>query len=271
MSPAENSRRLVKVARANEPLLCFPDPMPSEWARPLRDAGYDLVCVSGAAAAAAAERAGNDSWTGAIVCATDDMTEAINLCRHLRRREEPVVPLLLIVARHEIAELKLRNDLFDDFCVAPLHPGELPARVEHLFWRTGQPIDQEMVEHGPLVLNLETYQAGIAGRALDLTYMEYQLLRFLATHPGKVFTRETLLNRVWGYEYYGGARTVDVHVRRLRAKLGEEHAHLIQTVRSVGYRLGQAGWNPSGHRGPERVNDQGTSGGSGESRVALQL
>jgi DNA-binding response OmpR family regulator len=270
MSP-NDSRRLVKVARANEPLLCFPDPMPSEWARPLRDAGYDLVCVSGAAAAAAVERAGNDSWTGAIICATDDMTEAITLCRHLRRREEPIVPLLLIVARHEIAELKLRNDLFDDFCVAPLHPGELPARVEHLFWRTGQPIDQEMVEHGPLVLNLETYQAGIAGRALDLTYMEYQLLRFLATHPGKVFTRETLLNRVWGYEYYGGARTVDVHVRRLRAKLGEEHAHLIQTVRSVGYRLGQAGWNPSAHRGPERVNDQGASGGSGESRVALQL
>ena len=80
---------------------------------------------------------------------------------------------------------------------------------------------------------------------LDLTYMEYELLRFLAAHPGKVFTRETLLSRVWGYEYYGGARTVDVHVRRLRAKLGEEHAHLIETVRSVGYRFGQARWAPS--------------------------
>ena len=67
----------------------------------------------------------------------------------------------------------------------------------------------------------------MAGRPLDLTYMEYELLEFLATHPGKVFTRETLLSRVWGYEYYGGARTVDVHIRRLRAKLGEEHAHLI--------------------------------------------
>ena len=76
----------------------------------------------------------------------------------------------------------------------------------------------------------------------DLTYMEYELLKFLATHPGKVFTRETLLSRVWGYEYYGGARTVDVHVRRLRAKLSEEHANLIQTVRSVGYRFGQSRW-----------------------------
>ncbi len=73
---------------------------------------------------------------------------------------------------------------------------------------------------------------------MDLTYMEYELLRFLATNPNRVFTRETLLSRVWGYEYYGGARTVDVHVRRLRAKLGEEHAHLIQTVRSVGYKFG---------------------------------
>src|SRR5277367_3641116 len=96
MPPAEVSRRLVKVARTANPLLCFPDPMPSEWAKPLGDAGYDLVYVSGAAAAVAVERAGNDSWTGAVVCATDDMTEAIALCRHLRRREEPIVPLLLI-------------------------------------------------------------------------------------------------------------------------------------------------------------------------------
>jgi DNA-binding response OmpR family regulator len=94
------------------------------------------------------------------------------------------------------------------------------------------------------VLNLETYQAAVAGKALDLTYMEYELLRFLAARPGKVFTRETLLSRVWGYEYYGGARTVDVHVRRLRAKLGEEHAHLIETVRSVGYRFGHGTWAP---------------------------
>jgi DNA-binding response OmpR family regulator len=270
MSSTDNSRRLVKVARTNEPLLCFPDPMPSEWARPLQEAGYDLVCVDGAGAAAAAERAGDDSWTGAVVCATDNMIEAIALCRHLRRREEPIVPLLLIVTRHEVPELKLRNDLFDDFCVAPLHPGELAARVEHLFWRTGQPVDQEVIEHGPLVLNLETYQAGIAGRALDLTYMEYQLLRFLATHPGKVFTRETLLNRVWGYEYYGGARTVDVHVRRLRAKLGEEHAHLIQTVRSVGYRLGQAAWTPTAQRGAERMHDEDPSGEPSD-QVVLQF
>ena len=84
----------------------------------------------------------------------------------------------------------------------------------------------------------------VGDRPLDLTYMEYELLKFLASHPGKVFTRETLLSRVWGYDYYGGARTVDVHVRRLRAKLGEEQAGLIQTVRSVGYSFGQSRWRP---------------------------
>ncbi len=82
-------------------------------------------------------------------------------------------------------------------------------------------------------------------KPLDLTYMEYELLKFFATHSSKVFTREQLLSRVWGYEYYGGARTVDVHVRRLRAKLGEEHANLIQTVRSVGYRFGTQRWSPT--------------------------
>ena len=100
----------------------------------------------------------------------------------------------------------------------------------------------ELVEHSGLILNLETYQATFNGHALDLTFMEYELLKFLAQNPGKVFSREMLLSRVWGYEYYGGARTVDVHVRRLRAKLGEEHANLIQTVRSVGYRFGQSRW-----------------------------
>ena len=101
----------------------------------------------------------------------------------------------------------------------------------------------DLVTHGPLVLNLDTYQAAIDGRPLDLTYMEYELLKFLAQQPGRVFTRETLLTEVWGYEYYGGARTVDVHVRRLRAKLGEEHAGPITTVRSVGYRFGQSRWD----------------------------
>ena len=149
----------------------------------------------------------------------------------------------MLVGGGQLADLDLRDDLFDDFCLAPFHPTELEARLRHLLWATGEVVARaDLVEYGDLVLNLETYQATISKRPLDLTYMEYELLKFLAQNPGKVFTREMLLSRVWGYEYYGGARTVDVHIRRLRAKLGEEHANLIQTVRSVGYRFGQSSW-----------------------------
>ncbi len=228
-----------------DPLLCFPEPVPVVVSAALREGGLDFRAASGAEVADALERtATKDGWAGAVVSAADDLSRALAFCRHLRRKEEPVRPLLLVIADDQLRELQLRDDLFDDFCVLPSRPAEIAARIEHLAWRTGRAAAPVVIEHGPLVLNLETYQAAVAGRVLDLTYMEYELLRFLASHPGKVFTRETLLNRVWGYEYYGGARTVDVHVRRLRAKLGEEHAHLIETVRSVGYRFGQPAWSP---------------------------
>ena len=94
-----------------------------------------------------------------------------------------------------------------------------------------------IVRLGDLRIDTDTYQVTAAGRALDLTFKEFELLRFLATHPGRVYTRPALLREVWGYDFYGGTRTVDVHVRRLRAKLGPEHEHLIETVRSVGYRI----------------------------------
>jgi DNA-binding response OmpR family regulator len=225
-----------------EPLLLFPDPAPPELAQALDLGGYPWKCAGSAEAAATVEPA--DGWAGAIVVADTDPDGAFGLCRTLRRRDVPLEPVLLLVSGVQLNDLELRDDLFDDFCLTPFHPRELEARLKHLFWRTGTGTRPELVEYGPLVLNLETYQAAIDGRPLDLTFMEYELLKYLASHPGKVFTREALLNRVWGYEYYGGARTVDVHVRRLRAKLGEEHANLIQTVRSVGYKLGQSRWQP---------------------------
>ena len=225
-----------------QPLLCFPDPFPAELALELERGGYPWRALGRPEQADLDEP--EDGWSGAVVCAADDTQAAFALCRRLRSREVPLRPVLLVVDAKQVAELELREDHFDDFLVLPAHPQELSARLAHLFWRSGRGMRPELIEHGPLVLNLETYQAMVAGRALDLTYMEYELLRFLAARPGKVFTRETLLSRVWGYEYYGGARTVDVHVRRLRAKLGEEHAHLIETVRSVGYRFGQGTWAP---------------------------
>jgi DNA-binding response OmpR family regulator len=225
-----------------DPLLVFPDPAPRELAQALDLAGLPWKAVGGDRAATHHEP--DDGWGGALVVADADPEGAFVLCRALRKRDEPLSPLLLLVNRDQLGELELREDLFDDFCLTPFDVRELEARLTHLFWRSGRGLRPELLEYGPLVLNVETYQAAIGGRPLDLTYMEYELLRFLTTHPGKVFTRETLLSRVWGYDYYGGARTVDVHIRRLRAKLGEEHAGLIQTVRSVGYRFGQSRWRP---------------------------
>jgi DNA-binding response OmpR family regulator len=225
-------------------LLVFPDPPPALLAQTLDLGGYRWKAVGNAAVATQHEP--SDGWLGAVVCAETDPDDAFAVCRVLRKRDTPLEPILLLVSGAQLVELELREDLFDDFCLSPFHPRELEARLRHLFWRAGRAPRAEMVEYGDLVLNLETYQAALDARPLDLTYMEYELLKFFALHPGKVFTREQLLSRVWGYEYYGGARTVDVHVRRLRAKLGEEHAALIQTVRSVGYRFGQPRWAPGG-------------------------
>lgn len=223
-----------------QPILVFPEQPPPGLAQTLDLAGYTWVGVASPGAVDRLEP--EDGWGGAVLCVDEDAEGAWSLARALRKREPRLEPLLVLVTGGQLPDLELREDLFDDFCLSPFHPRELEARVKHVMWRSGKGGRPEIIEHGPLVLNLETYQAVIEKKPLDLTYMEYELLKFLATHPGKVFTRETLLSRVWGYEYYGGARTVDVHIRRLRAKLGEEH-NLIQTVRSVGYRFGQSRWS----------------------------
>src|SRR3954465_826172 len=223
-----------------EPLLLFPDPAPPPLAQAL-----DLGSWSWKAAAtpeAAIRLEPDDGWAGAVICADEDPDAAFAMCRALRKRDIPLEPLLLLVPASGLVDLELREDLFDDFCVTPFQPAELEARLKHLFWRTGRGTRPELVECGPLVLNLETYQAAIRGQHGGPALMEEEPRKSLPTPPGKVVTRETVLSRVWGYEYYGGARTVDVHVRRLRAKLGEEQANLIQTVRSVGYRFGQSRW-----------------------------
>jgi two-component system, OmpR family, alkaline phosphatase synthesis response regulator PhoP len=223
-----------------EMLVVFPEQPPPDLARTLDLAGYQWKGVSGADDAARSEP--GHGWVGAVVNVDPDPEAAWALCRSLRKRNEPV-RLLVLVGGGSLPDLDLRDDLFDDFCLTPFHPVELESRLRHLLYRRMTATNPEMIEYAALALNLETYQATIDGTPLDLTYMEYELLKFLAQNPGKVFTREMLLSRVWGYEYYGGARTVDVHVRRLRAKLGEEQANLIQTVRSVGYRFGQSRWN----------------------------
>ncbi len=222
-------------------IVVYPEPANSDLARTLDMSGYRWKAVS--SPEQALEHEPTTGWAGAVDNCEDNAEAAWAFCRALRKRDALACPILVLISGAELGQLELRDENFDDFCITPFHPRELEARLRHLTHSESTVVRAEMIDYAGLSLNLETYQATFEGQPLDLTYMEYELLKFLAQNPGKVFTREILLSRVWGYEYYGGARTVDVHIRRLRAKLGEEHANLIQTVRSVGYRFGQSRWN----------------------------
>lgn len=129
----------------------------------------------------------------------------------------------------------------DDFVVLPAAPGELRRRVERALYRRHGIDAENFVRCGALTIDLANYRVTVAGEPVVLTFKEYELLRYLAMNAGRVSTREQLLNRVWGYDYFGGARTVDVHIRRIRSKV-EIHGHtFIETVRNVGYRLVASG------------------------------
>ena len=146
------------------------------------------------------------------------------------------VPLVAAVDPEHLPSAAALTDA-EELLVRPFCAGELEARVARARRRVDGVEEGDVVRAGSLELNLATYQVAIAAEPVSFTFMEYELLKFLMTHPGRAFSRESLLSAVWGYDYYGGARTVDVHVRRVRAKLGLEHAGRIKTVRSVGYRF----------------------------------
>jgi DNA-binding response OmpR family regulator len=143
-------------------------------------------------------------------------------------------PVVAIVERADLERFDW-HEVAEDVVYPGAPEAELRLRLAMLRRRHGSS-DASLTRLGPLALDTDTYRVTAAGRPLDLTFKEFELLRFLASRPGRVFTRPTLLREVWGFDFYGGTRTVDVHIRRLRAKLGPEHEHLIETVRSVGYR-----------------------------------
>ena len=149
------------------------------------------------------------------------------------------VPVVVVLNRADLERFAW-HQVADDLVFSGTPAAELRLRLAMLARRSGGTGDSA-IRLGPLVINTESYQVTIDGAPLDLTYKEFELLRFLVQGAGRVFTRTDLLQEVWGYNFYGGTRTVDVHVRRLRAKLGVEHEGLIQTVRGVGYRAAEAG------------------------------
>ena len=173
----------------------------------------------------------------AVILATGlEQPSCAELCARLAADDDlGEVPVLVALAAGALAD-GLGVAEGHELLVEPFTSDELQARIARARRAVNGIDHDDIVRVGSLEMNLATYQVAIDGRPVDFTYMEYELLKFLVTHPRRVFSREALLNRVWGYDYYGGARTVDVHVRRVRAKLGSEHASRIKTVRSVGYR-----------------------------------
>ena len=125
----------------------------------------------------------------------------------------------------------------DDFIVAPLDSAELLARVGQIVYRRDGRGGDQLIRVGELTIDLQSYEVTMAGRRISLTYKEFQLLTLLASNPGRVYTREALLNQVWGYDYLGGTRTVDVHIRRLRSKLEDPDHLFVETIWNVGYRF----------------------------------
>ncbi|MEZ0165347.1 winged helix-turn-helix domain-containing protein [Kineococcus sp. LSe6-4] len=170
-----------------------------------------------------------------------ELAPARSLCRLLRTTGLSH-PLLLIVTEGGMAVVAADWGA-DDVVLDTCGPAELDARLRLTAGRLRRPAEQEQdgttseIRAGDVVVDEAAYSARVRGRQLDLTYKEFELLKHLAQHPGRVFTRAQLLQEVWGYDYFGGTRTVDVHVRRLRAKLGAEHENAIGTVRNVGYRF----------------------------------
>ncbi len=162
-----------------------------------------------------------------------DLRELVQVCTGPSR-----IPVLALLLEEQLPTYDFSLGL-DDFQVMPCRSAELVARVQQLLWKVGKVLreDQTVVRCGDLMIDTSRYEVYVAGRPTELTFKEYELLKFLATNQDKVFTREVLLNRVWGYDYFGGARTVDVHIRRLRSKIEDKDHTFIETVRNVGYRF----------------------------------
>jgi len=192
--------------------------LPAEGSALLEAADVDLVLVDG----------------------RQDLAHARDLTRLIRTTGSDA-PVLLVVTEGGLSAVAVDWGM-DDVVLTTAGPAEIEPRIRLAIARLAaqrQKDDPEshVIRSGEVTVDDATYTAKLGGRALDLTFKEFELLKYLAQHPGRVFTREQLLQEVWGYDYFGGTRTVDVHVRRLRAKLGPEHEQLIGTVRNVGYRF----------------------------------
>jgi DNA-binding response OmpR family regulator len=170
-----------------------------------------------------------------LVAMNGHSAKMLGLSRRIKLERQ--LPVIALVNREMLDNIDV--DLIDDFVIEPGDAKELALRARRLLQKTASRDADEVIKCGDLVIDLARCEVNVDGRLVVLTFREYELLKFLARNRGRVFTREALLNKVWGYDYYGGDRTVDVHIRRLRSKIEDSANTVIETVRNIGYRLRQ--------------------------------
>lgn len=156
------------------------------------------------------------------------------LCQRIKRERH--LPIIALVCLETLDSVDSHLDM-DDFILRPYNVRELMLRAKRLLQRTNDIDSGELIRRGDLVIDLAKYEVTLEGKLVVLTFREYELLKFLASNRGRVFAREALLNKVWGHDYYGGDRTIDVHIRRLRSKIEDSGHTFIETVRNIGYRF----------------------------------
>ena len=205
----------------------------------LRRHGIEAAFVSSEGDVPAADDHGNPPSIKLALVDTAYLTSA-ELRGCSRACADTKLPLIALVARPRIADLDPSLDI-TDFIAAPPDPDELVARARRALRDPGgpSPDDGDVIRVGDLVINTSSYEVTVKGERIGLRFKEYELLRMLAENPGRVFSRDALLNQVWGYEYFGGTRTVDVHIRRLRSKIEDADHPFIETIWNVGYRFRQ--------------------------------
>ena len=172
-------------------------------------------------------------------CDLQDLSRAVQQCRELG------LPLLFGLTTAQLESYDVSWGA-NDFFLSPPLVGEVTARIKQLVWKEHGSSGERLLRAGDLVIDLGRYEVSCRGRRVVLTFKEYQLLCLLAANPGRVYSRESLLSEIWGYDYFGGTRTVDVHIRRLRSKIEDAGPAFIETVWNVGYRFRSPGTAPVG-------------------------
>lgn len=206
-------------------------PSESVVVRTLREAGWRVVLRH---PARGVEEVAADQPDIVVVDVPGHASVRATIDRVLAAPGMDVIPIIAVADEQTVREAGAIRRL-TDFVLRPLRPGELAARARRPL-AAGARDDEDRIQIGGLMIDLKGFEVSKDGTVLDLTYQEFQLLKFLASSSGQAFSRDQLLARVWGYDYYGGSRTVDIHVRRIRAKLDQPYANCLQTIRHVGYK-----------------------------------